>query len=126
MVHSFFYSAFAFEGMLNFCGSLLHGTRFYGNQIGQHLGVENFLNFEAEVQLSKMTNLQLKTLCQKLRNSIKTKIGLLGSTFISSIENIIDMRTYENLIENSFNFNSNVIVTSIAVFENIGMQLKFF
>ena len=41
-------SAFAFEGMLKFCGSLLHGTRGYGNQIGnqigQHLGAEKIFN----------------------------------------------------------------------------------
>ena len=49
-------SAFAFEGMLKFYGSLLHGTRGFGNQIGQHLGAENYLNFEAEFEFQKMNN----------------------------------------------------------------------
>jgi hypothetical protein len=48
-------SAFAFEGMLKFCGSLLHG-----NQIGQHLGAENYLNFNAEDKFSTLHNLKLK------------------------------------------------------------------
>jgi hypothetical protein len=35
-------SAFPFEGMLGYCGSLIHGTRGSGSQIGKHLGIENY------------------------------------------------------------------------------------
>ena len=71
-------SAFSFEGMLKFCGSLLHGTRGYGNRIGQHLGAENYLFFNAEDKFSTMHNLQLKSFCNKLRNKSLHKHGIIG------------------------------------------------
>jgi hypothetical protein len=38
-------SAFPFEGMLGYCGSLIHGTKGSGNQIGKHLGIEKIFKF---------------------------------------------------------------------------------
>ncbi len=39
-------SAFAFQGMFKFCGSLLHGTRGSGIQIGHHLREKISLTFK--------------------------------------------------------------------------------
>ena len=69
-------SSFAFEGMLKFCGSLLHGTRGLGSQLGHHLAAENYLNFQAESEISKMENLRLKSFCDQKTRSLKN--GLIG------------------------------------------------
>ena len=69
-------SSFAFEGMLKFCGSLLHGTRGFGSQLGHHLAAENYLNFQAESEISKMENLRLKSFCDQKTRSLKN--GLIG------------------------------------------------
>ena len=104
--------------MLNFCGSLIHGTRGFGNQIGQHLGAENYLNFEGEQEISKISNLQLKTMCQKLRNSKNTGNRLLGSTINSSIKNTVD---YTALTSCSLSLDSTVAFSSRALFDNTGI-----
>ena len=102
--------------MFSFLGKLIHGTRGFGNQIGKHLSVESYLNFEAEPQLSKMSNLQLKTLCIKLRNSNK-KRGLLGKTYSSKLESISNMPN-DFLDKNNLTLGSLVSVGSRAAFNN--------
>ena len=62
--------------MLKFCGSLLHGTRGFGSQLGHHLAAENYLNFQAESEISKMENLRLKSFCDQKTRSLKN--GLIG------------------------------------------------
>ena len=42
------------EGMLGYWGSLIHLTRGFDNQIGKHLTIENYLNFEGNDEYSKM------------------------------------------------------------------------
>ena len=49
------------EGMLGYCGSLIHGTRGFGNQIGKHLAIDNYLNFEAIDNESPFLYFILKT-----------------------------------------------------------------
>ncbi len=43
--------------MLGNCGSLIHGTRGFGSQIGKHLGIENYLNYEANSEFSNINKL---------------------------------------------------------------------
>jgi hypothetical protein len=116
-------SAFAFEGMFKFCGSLLHGTRGFGNQIGHHLGAENHLNFQADTLFSKMDNLQLKSLCNKLRNYNVKRKGLLGIKFSSTLEDIgIFDTNFIETVEFNFNIKSKINIASRAVFDNMGMK----
>ena len=109
-------SAFAFEGMLKFCGSLLHGTR--GNQIGQHLGAENYLNFNAEDKFSTMHNLQLKSFCNKLRNQSLHKHGIIGSCSISSFDAIGILEDHEFFNSNeTFSYHDEIKIGLRAIFQ---------
>ena len=119
-------SAFAFEGMLKFCGSLLHGTRGFGNQIGHHLGAENYLNFQADTLFSKMGTLQIKTLCNRLRNYKVLRNGLLGTYLCSTFEEIGILETnvfFNETTSRNFNLNSRIKITSRASYQNMGMQI---
>ncbi len=124
-------SAFAFEGMFKFCGSLLHGTLGFGNQIGQHLGAENHLNFQADTLFSKMDNLQLKSLCNKLRNYNVKRKGVVGIKLSSTFEDIgIFDTNFNETVDYNFNIKSQINITSRAVFDsmdihNINISLKF-
>jgi hypothetical protein len=62
-------SPFPFEGMLGYCGSLIHGTNDFGSQFGKHLGIKNYLNFKANSEFCNTNNLQLRTLCGEMRNN---------------------------------------------------------
>ena len=109
--------------MFKFCGSLLHGTRGFGNQIGHHLGAENHLNFQADTLFSKMDNLQLKSLCNKLRNYNVKRKGLLGIKFSSTLEDIgIFDTNFIETVEYNFNIKSQINIASRAVFDNMGMK----
>ena len=103
--------------MLKFCGSLLHGTRVFGNQIGNLLVAENYLNFEAESLFSKIGNLQLKTLCNKMRKYNVKKNGLLG------IHSYLTLEDLGILVANNFNLKSQIKLASRAVSENMGMLI---
>jgi hypothetical protein len=109
--------------MLKFCGSLLHGTRGFGNQIGHHLGAENYLNFQADTLFSKMDNLQLKSLCNKLRNYNVNGKSLLGIKFSSTLEEIgIFYTNFIETVEYNYNIKSQINIASRAVFDNMGMK----
>jgi hypothetical protein len=117
--------------MLKFCGSLLHGTRGFGNQIGHHLGAENYLNFQADTLFSKMDNLQLKSLCNKLRNYNVKRKGVVGIKLSSTFEDIgIFDTNFNETVDYNFNIKSQINITSRAVFDsmdihNINISLKF-
>ena len=113
-------SAFAFEGMLKFCGTLIHGTRGYGSQIGHHLAAESYLNFEGELQFPKMINLQLKSFCNQLRNFNVKNNGLLGISSICPIRNLAIENCENFFFKTNLNFDSNVTVASRAVYNNKG------
>jgi hypothetical protein len=114
--------------MLKFCGSLLHGTRGFGNQIGHHLGAENYLNFQADSLFSKMDDLQLKSLCNKLRNYNVNGKSLLGIKFSSTLEEIgIFYTNFIETVEYNYNIKSQINIASRAVFDNMGMKnINFF
>jgi hypothetical protein len=119
-------SAFAFEGMLKFCGSLLHGTRGYGNQIGQHPGAENYLNFNAEDKFSTMHNLQLKSFCNKLRNKSLHKHGIIGSCSISSFVAIGILEYHEFFNSNeTFCYHDEIRNGIRAIFQKTGILFIF-
>ena len=119
-------SAFAFEGMLKFCGSLLHGTRGYGNQIGQHLGAENYLYFNAEDKFSTMHNLQLKSFCNKLRNKSLHKHGIIGSCSISSFVAIGILEDHEFFNSNeTFSYHDKIKIGLRAIFQKTGILFIF-
>ena len=95
--------------MFKFCGSLLHGTRGFGNQIGHHLGAENYLNFNAEDQFSTIANLHLKSFCNKLRNISLNKSGVIGQNSISSFAIIDISENHEFFYGNEkLNYNSEI------------------
>ena len=114
-------SAFAFEGMLKFCGSLLHG-----NQIGQHLGAENYLNFNAEDKFSSINNLQLKSFCNKLRNKSLHKHGIIGSCSISSFVAIGILEDHEFFNSNeTFSYHDEIKSGLRAIFQKTGILFIF-
>ena len=113
-------SSFAFEGMLKFCGSLLHGTRGFGSQLGHHLAAESYLNFQAESEITKMENLRLKSFCDQKTKSLKN--GLLGKLVQVTLREIMN----ENCCSKRDNFDlfSNVLVGKRAKLNKIGIYLS--
>ena len=111
-------SAFAFEGMLKFCGSLLHGTRGFANKLGEHLAVETFLNFEADGLLEQMEDPRLKSYCSYLRRSKCTKTGLLGYPVQTAVGDILNIIPDFLIAQFNLNFDSLVTISSRASFEN--------
>jgi hypothetical protein len=114
-------SAFPFEGMLGYCGSLIHGTRGFGSQIGKHLGIENYLHFEASSEFSKMNNMQLRTLCSKMKNNKKND-GLLGTIFFSKLRILLSKSDHEFILKNNIDPDSPINIASRACFQNKGIS----
>ena len=106
--------------MLGFCGWLIHGTRGFGSQIRKHLGLKNYLNFEANKEFSKMNNLQLRTLCAKMSNNWKNDRSYTSTfrTFLSQLDN-------EFFVTNNINPDSLINVVSRVAFQNKGLYLYF-
>ena len=111
-------SSFAFEGMLKFCGSLLHGTRGFGSQLGHHLAAENYLNFQAESEISKMENLRLKSFCDQKTRSLKN--GLIGKITEVLLRDIVNENCCNK--SNYFSLFSNVMVGNRAKLDKIGIE----
>lgn len=116
-------SAFPFEGMFKFCGSLLHGTRGFGNQLGHHLSIENYLNFQAEQEIPSMKNNRLKTFCKQFFNLHSKSSGLKGNIVPISLGDILGENT-NNFINDNSNLDLQMIVStsSRAIFSNNGIK----
>jgi len=108
-------SAFPFEGMLGYCGSLIHGTRGFGSQIGKHL------HFEASSEFSKMNNLLIRTLCSKMKNNKKND-GLLGTIFFSKLRILLSKSDHEFILKNNIDPDSPINIASRACFQNKGIS----
>jgi hypothetical protein len=106
--------------MLGYCGSLIQGTRGFGSQIGKHLGIENYLNFEANSEFSNINNLQLLTLCGLLKDNKKFD-GLLGKNLTSSLSILLCKSDHEFIVKNNIDPDAPVNVASRACFQNTGM-----
>ena len=71
----------------------------------------------------RMDNLQLKSLCIKLRNYNVKRKGLLGIKFSSTLEDIgIFDTNFVETVEYNFNIKSQINFASRAVIDNMGMK----
>jgi hypothetical protein len=114
-------SALPFEGLLGYCGSLIHVTRCFGSQIGKHLGIENYLHCEASSEFSKMNKLQLRILCPKMKNNKKND-GILGAIFFSKLIILLSKSDHEFILKNNIDPDSPMNIASRACFQNKGIS----
>ena len=113
--------------MFKFCGSLLHGTRGFGNQLGHHLAIENYLNFQAEQEIESMKNTRLKTFCKQFYYLNSKSSGLKGNIVPVMLGDIL-REDSNNFINDNMNLNlqTSVLTSSRAIFNNSGIYENYF
>ena len=86
--------------------------------VHEHLGAENYLNFNAEDKFSTMHNLQLKSFSNKLRNKSLNKHGITGSSSISSFVAIGILKDHEFFNSNeTFSYHDEIKISLRAFFQ---------
>ena len=74
-------------------------------------------------EFSKMNNLQLRSLCNKMRN-LKINDGLLGKSYVSTLRNLMNIPDYQFIATNNININAPINAASSVSFQNKGIKLK--
>ena len=74
-------------------------------------------------EFSKMNNLQLRSLCNKMRN-LKINDGLLGKSYVSTLRNLLNIPDNQFIATNNININAPINVASRVSFQNKVIKFK--